>query len=66
MAIRIGSERATNMQFKESQTKSTSTILLDTVKAFILEFLLKHIVSTQVDQLINFLKVQRASNVSNY
>ena len=66
MAIRIGSERATPMQFKESQTKSTSTILLDTVKAFILEFLLKHIVSTQVDQLINFLKVQRASNVSDY
>lgn len=66
MAIRIGSERATNMQFKESQTKSTSTILLDTVKAFILEFLLKHIVSTQVDQLINFLKVQHASNVSDY
>lgn len=66
MAIRIGSERATTMQFKESQTNRTSTILLDTVKAFILEFLLKHIVSTQVDQLINFLKVQRASNVSDY
>ena len=66
MAIRIGSERATHMLFKESQTKSTSTILLDTVKAFILEFLLKHIVSTPVDQLINFIKVQRASNVSDY
>lgn len=66
MAIRIGSERVTNMQFKESQAKKTSIILLDTVKAFILEFLLKHIVSKQVDQLINLLKVQHASNVSDY
>lgn len=66
MAIRIGSERVTNMQFKESQAKKTSIILLDTVTAFILEFSLKHIVSKQVDQLINLLKVQRASNVSDY
>lgn len=66
MAIRIGPESVTNMQFKESQAKKTSIILLDTVKAFILEFSLKHIVSKQVDQLINLLKVQRASNVSDY